>query len=278
MMRIPRLRLLFVIGVAAAGIASADGRFDLGRPTAACRLVVQVPGWAGSRRAAKCTDGDPCDSDGGEDGSCGASVSLCLESGTAPGCGADVLTGMKLSSDPRLAGLSTAFEDMKEHMPADASEACTPVASLAVVKGRLAVGLQPSGKGPHKKLALVCKPARRKRGAVTFATIQQTILTATCATASCHGTAAAGGLSLSAGAAYANLVGAPASNPAAQAAGKLRVVPGDPDASFLIAKLVGQLTPAEGSPMPLVGAPLTPAQLDMLRRWIAGGASETAPF
>src|SRR5207253_1072282 len=77
MMRIPRLGLLFVIGVAAAGIASADERFDAGRPTAACRLVVQVPGWAGSRRAAKCTDGDPCDTDGGADGSCGASVSLC---------------------------------------------------------------------------------------------------------------------------------------------------------------------------------------------------------
>jgi len=30
--------------------------------------------------------------------------------------------------------------------------------------------------------------------------------------------------------------------------------------------------------MPLVGRPLTPAELDLIRRWITAGAPETAPF
>ena len=70
----------------------------------------------------------------------------------------------------------------------------------------------------------------------------------------------------------------PAANPGAQAGGLLRVAPGNADSSFLLQKLLGNLTPAEGVRMPLVGRPPTPAQLDMIRRWIAAGAPETAPF
>ena len=90
--------------------------------------------------------------------------------------------------------------------------------------------------------------------------------------------AAAGGLNLAAGAAYGNLVGVAAANSAAAAAGALRVAPGDPDHSFLLRKLLGQIAPAEGSRMPLVGTPPSAANLDLIRRWIAAGAPETAPF
>src|SRR5439155_805242 len=66
--------------------------------------------------------------------------------------------------------------------------------------------------------------------------------------------------------------------PVCTAAGELRVAPGDPDHSFLLRKLLGQIAPAEGSRMPLVGTPPSAANLDLIRRWIAAGAPETAPF
>jgi len=87
-----------------------------------------------------------------------------------------------------------------------------------------------------------------------------------------------GGLNLAPGASYGGLVGVLSANPSAGAAGVLRVAPGNPDASFLLQKLSGNITPAEGVKMPLVGRPLSPAELDLIRRWIAAGAPETAPF
>jgi len=255
----------------------------LAGPSASCRLVAAVTGWSGKGPAARCTDGDTCDADGAADGSCTAPVTLCLESSAAPGCGPDVLATLKLSSDPRLQALSAAFEDMKAHMPAGASQVCMPVVSQPVGKGRLALKLQRLGKGRRKTLALVCRPSRpahgKKGGGTTFATIQKKIFDASCATPTCHGAAAvSGGLNLAPGASYGGLVGVLSANPSAGAAGVLRVAPGNPDASFLLQKLSGNITPAEGVKMPLVGRPLSPAELDLIRRWIAAGAPETAPF
>ena len=99
-----------------------------------------------------------------------------------------------------------------------------------------------------------------------------------CSTVSCHGAAESGGLTLATGSAYANLVGVPATNPAAHAAGLLRVVPGDPGASFLLDKLTGMLSADEGDPMPRVGGPLPAARIELIRRWIAAGAPADAPF
>src|SRR5207249_2378428 len=115
---------------------------------------------------------------------------------------------------------------------------------------------------------------------VTFAKdIQKKIFDSTCATAFCHGTgAASGGLDLSDGAAYANLVGVLATNEAAKAANLQRVLPNDPADSFLLLKLEGTLAAGQGVPMPLVGGLLPASAIDTIRRWIAAGASETAPF
>src|SRR5213594_5113855 len=84
---------------------------------------------------------------------------------------------------------------------------------------------------------------RNGEGGATFARdIQKKIFDSTCATPSCHGAgAASAGLDLSDGAAYSNLVGVPAANEAARAAGLLRVAPGDPDHSYLLLKLEGTL-------------------------------------
>src|SRR5205814_6809540 len=88
------------------------------------------------------------------------------------------------------------------------------------------------------------RPAGRTR-LVKFATLEK-VFNRSCASATCHGAAASGGLVLSRGTAYANLVGVPAANEAARDAGGMRVVPGDPDRSFLLDKLEGRLTRDEG--------------------------------
>ncbi len=92
------------------------------------------------------------------------------------------------------------------------------------------------------------------------------------ACASCHtdaGRTPSAGLNLRDGVAFASLVG----RPSARKAGAIFVVPGDPDASYLIQKLEAGRSDIVGSRMPLGGPPyLTDGQLLVLRRWIALGA------
>src|SRR5439155_24181922 len=188
------------------------------------------------------------------------------------------LKGTSVVPGPGFEAVVAALDALK----ADAAPVCTAPASVRVAthgrrRGRAVLKML-NGKAAER-LTFVCQPARQPSGSASFATIQKKIFDATCATPSCHGAAAAaGGLDLAAGAAYGNLVGVSAANPSAQAAGVLRVVPGDPDRSFLLRKLLGQLGAGEGSRMPLVGTPPSAANLDLIRRWIAAGALETAPF
>jgi len=245
-----------------------------------CRAKLKIGSSAapGNGRAALCTDGDPaCDADGAADGACDLRASLCFDNGGASCDPADVKSATMVPG-PGFEALSGAFEALK----GDAAPVCTAAADVRVAthgkrKGRAVLKML-NGKAAER-LTFTCKPARHAGGSATFATIQQKVFDATCATPSCHGAAAAaGGLNLAAGSAYGNLVGISAANPAAGAAGVLRVVPGDPDHSFLLQKLLGQIGAAEGSRMPLVGTPVSPANLDLIRRWIAAGAPQTAPF
>jgi hypothetical protein len=93
-----------------------------------------------------------------------------------------------------------------------------------------------------------------------------------CAVSTCHGAFAQSGLDLRPGSAHANLVDVLASNPAARAAGKRRVVPGNLAASFLSQKLHGTLAAGEGDRMPLVGRHLSGLELDLIDAWITAGA------
>ena len=63
-----------------------------------------------------------------------------------------------------------------------------------------------------------------------------------------------------------NLVGVPSS----AAAGRVRVIAGDPDNSYLIEKLGPN--PAVGAQMPFGRPPLPQADIDVIRTWIANGA------
>lgn len=66
------------------------------------------------------------------------------------------------------------------------------------------------------------------------------------------------------------IVGSPATN-----ASKTIVVAGDPAASLLFRKIAGTQGPGEGERMPLRGAALDDASIDLVERWITAGAPIT---
>jgi hypothetical protein len=100
----------------------------------------------------------------------------------------------------------------------------------------------------------------------TLTDVQADVFTPSCAFSSCHGSVAEGGLSLEEGNAWAELVDVESED----APGNTRVVPGDADSSYLMAKLNGDAD-IEGDPMPPSGG-LTDAQIQSVRDWINAGA------
>ncbi len=110
----------------------------------------------------------------------------------------------------------------------------------------------------------------------TFEQLQRQVFTPTCAIPTCHNVAQAEHqLSLSPGEAYANLVGVPPANSVAAGAGFLRVAPGNPDNSFILKKLRGDLVDGEGERMPRDLKPLHHLHVQLLEEWILAGAPET---
>jgi mono/diheme cytochrome c family protein len=103
----------------------------------------------------------------------------------------------------------------------------------------------------------------------TLTSIQSEIFSQRCA--GCHttvGRVAPQGLNLTEGNAFNNLVGVAARGKA----GSTRVVPGDPDNSYLIQKIEGA-PGISGVRMPFQGTPLTDGQILVIRRWIQTGAA-----
>jgi hypothetical protein len=112
----------------------------------------------------------------------------------------------------------------------------------------------------------------------TFASIQAEIFEKTdsagrTACTDCHtstGRTPAGGLNLNHDVAYANLVNAPTRSPV----GLTRVIPFDPENSYLVHKLEGRAD-ISGRRMPNNGPPyLTDGQILVIRRWIEIGAPQ----
>ena len=103
----------------------------------------------------------------------------------------------------------------------------------------------------------------------TFSSIQSEIFSQRCV--GCHtnvGRVPPMGLNLTEGNAYANLVGVPARGKA----GATRVVPGDPENSYIIHKLEGRAG-ILGVRMPFGNGPfLTEGQMLVIKRWIELGA------
>lgn len=116
----------------------------------------------------------------------------------------------------------------------------------------------------------------------TFALIQETIFTPTCAKSGCHASKnddsfKQHGLVLEKSVAYSNLLNVLATNVDAKANSKKLVVAGSPENSFLINKICNDITicgKSYGSTMPLGGNPLSVGQVEFIRQWIKNGASQ----
>ncbi len=108
----------------------------------------------------------------------------------------------------------------------------------------------------------------------TYGAIQSVIFERRgCTAEACHGSAASGGLDLTADVSYANLFEAPSAN-----SNLARIHPGTKERSFLWLKVLAATDDSveiAGSPMPLAAEPLAENELELLRRWIQGGAPET---
>jgi hypothetical protein len=106
---------------------------------------------------------------------------------------------------------------------------------------------------------------------VSFSSQIQPILTANCTSASCHdATLPQQGLNLTAGAAYGSLVNVNSTE--VTCASYKRVLPGQPDQSYVIFKLSGSGACFYGSQMPKAAPALSITQIQLFRDWIANGA------
>jgi hypothetical protein len=106
----------------------------------------------------------------------------------------------------------------------------------------------------------------------TLPAIQANIFTPSCALSFCHGAGNSAGLNLEDGNSFTNIVNAPS----LVSPGATRIIPFDPDNSFLICKLEACPSLA-GSQMPLIGGPLAQDVIDVIRAWVLLGATEIPP-
>jgi hypothetical protein len=101
----------------------------------------------------------------------------------------------------------------------------------------------------------------------TFTRVQDEVFTVSCAIAGCHAALGAReGMDLSAGAAYGNIVGVPAT----ERPNLNRIEPGDPDLSYLVKKLRGD-PDITGLRMP-DGGTITPDEIQLVIDWVRRGA------
>lgn len=117
-------------------------------------------------------------------------------------------------------------------------------------------------------LLAACESGEPSAMPPTLGELHERVLEPSCTFATCHGSgpSPAGALSLERDVAHASLVDAPSS----VVSGAILVVPGDPDASYVMAKLTAT-PPAAGESMP-PDAPLEAERIELVRAWIEAGA------
>jgi hypothetical protein len=263
-------------------------------------------------RNVDCVDGSACDQDGGRNGRCLFIVRLCVNSSALPDCTPAEADAVAVDhavddGDPRF---DTEFQALQARanllgFPDNTSlDDCTLPNPVTVRLKPPGTAGGPWGRGTKKlrvtaqgrasgrttldkdRMLLTCQPegsgvyAPRELYGGTFERIAQEVFAARCAVSGCHDSQGhQGNLILLPNAAASQLIGVPPDNAAAAGAGLVRVAPGDPTASFLHRKITDDLPPGWGGDMPRTGAPLTPAQIDLIRRWILGdGLTGPAPL
>jgi hypothetical protein len=105
-----------------------------------------------------------------------------------------------------------------------------------------------------------------------FQAIQDHVFTPSCTLSFCHGAAQSAGMDLRAGVSYQMIV----NHPSTEVPNVDRIEPFQPDNSYLICKL--ENCPwIVGQQMPLIGGPLSPDVIGVIRDWVALGALEFPP-
>ncbi len=122
--------------------------------------------------------------------------------------------------------------------------------------------------GPDALGVVDASPATADAPPPSLAHIEATIFAKACSFEACHGgSRPQEGMRLD-GRTHRILVG----QPSAQVPSRMRVVPGDPEASYLFEKITRD-PPTEGDRMP-ADFPLSAARIELIRRWIAAGAPD----
>jgi hypothetical protein len=101
--------------------------------------------------------------------------------------------------------------------------------------------------------------------------IQESVFDVSCAFSSCHGTEGVAQAELelsSAAVSQSNLIDVDSTE-----VDKLRVAPGDPGASYLLDKLLGQNLAPGTAQMPNIGIPLCDVKIQAVEDWITAGAN-----
>lgn len=178
-------------------------------------------------------------------------------------------SGYRLREILRTIALSEAFRTTSGARPAD-----TPAPTATRGAPATATATTPPGAASPTPTTGDPGPTPTATAAgVTLRRLQDEIFTPRCATQYCHSQQThSGGLVLEPDLAYGSLVGQPPTVAAARGDGLLRVDPRAPENSFLLVKLSGPTSAAYGSRMPLTGPPLSAAEIDLVRQWIAAGA------
>jgi hypothetical protein len=154
------------------------------------------------------------------------------------------------------------------------SAAAVSPAGLSVVASVMLTGVAPAAEAGPPAFSSTIQPIltgvapAAEAGPPSFSSTIQPILTDNCV--ACHQTGAAQqGLVLEDGLAFAHLAGRQS-----REAPMPLVTPGQPEQSYLVLKLEGTHLSARGADarMPLGGAPLSDAELEAIRQWVAAGA------
>jgi uncharacterized membrane protein len=147
-----------------------------------------------------------------------------------------------------------------------------PPRGLALLALLAVAGCAGNGAGLDQNGQPIGSEASGANGPLTadLQSIQDNVFTPICTR--CHiGASAPEGLRLDAADSYNLLVGVPS----AEVPSLLRVMPGDPDESYLVLKLQGSAG-IVGGQMPLGGPYLPQSTIDAIRQWITNGAPNSA--
>jgi hypothetical protein len=307
-----RVAILMAAALSAAPTARALTVGGGGSPKTDCLIVFEADAnYRPSKpKSIRCVDGDPCDVDGEVNGSCQFQVGVCANYAGDDRCtlvGVDsVVVDHALDNgdrrfDPEFQALESRIDNSID--PPSNSASCTvptnlhvpvlgPFANNACKRGRKEIRITtrsiPIAGKVYKdkdKFQLTCYPALAGCDPNTFYMgtfdrIQRQIFNQSCAVSGCHDSQSqAAGMILETGASYTSLVDVTPNNGTAAAAGWKRVMTtgpgsGDPNTSFIYHKLTGDLQPGMGQRMPLIGAALDPALIDIIRLWIEAGAPQ----